>query len=498
MIRRGSIDGRRPGQCDPTNETPAKKRDSGMMDSAAATAELGSVIAKLSERMGPLGVLSTEISGEVGIVAGRVATQAEHLGKVKDATAAMVVSNDAITRAAKGAEETVGGMSSSIQRSRDAIKTAMGDILALADGVTRIEARLPGLNEALARVGKVSKDIERIAGQTNLLALNATIEAARAGEAGRGFSVVASEVKTLSRQTGEAVTLIQTTIGELTRQIAALIAESSASSGKAAAARAGTGAIGAAIGDIERVSREIGSVAADVAGIARSAEENTNRCHGLSHDTAQAAADVQASAQNLNQARDRAVALVELSEEVLSLAAESGVETGDSQCIHAVQEAVGQFVAGVERALSAGEITVAALFDTNYRRIPGVEPAKYTTPAADFLERTLRPQINALDKINRSAILAAAIDRNGWLPANSQHCSQPPRQDPSWNAKHSRHLIMHQDRRIVQAGSTDRRFVLQTFRRDMGDGSFQNLKDIAVPIDIRGRRWGALHLCLAS
>ena len=442
---------------------------------------LSSFINKLAEHMGPMGVLAAEIAGDVGIVAGRVAGQAEHLAKVKGATAAMLVSNNSISRAAQGAKEIIGVISVDMGSSRDAIKSAMTDILGLADGVKRIEDRLPGLSDALVRVGKVSKDIESIAKQTNLLALNATIEAARAGEAGRGFAVVASEVKSLSHQTADAVSLIQTTIAELTRQIGDLIAESSASSGKAAAARAGTGAIGQAISDIERLSRDVVSVDQDIGAIARAVGDNTAQCHALDQDTATVTEEVQASAKNLDQASTRAAALVTMSEDIIRLTVDSGIDTA-------------------ERALVSGEITLDKLFDDDLRRVmPEIEPAKYATSALDFLQRSWQPILESLNKTAPNALFSAPVDRNAWVPVNSLIYSQPPRRDdPVWNAKNSRHQIKHTDPVILKCSTMSEPYRLQTFRRSVGGGAFQNLKDIAIPIDIRGRRWGVLHFCLVS
>lgn len=74
---------------------------------------------------------------------------------------------------------------------------------------------MTGLADAAQKVGAVVDLIKDIADQTNLLALNATIEAARAGDAGRGFSVVASEVKNLSSQTAEATDEITDHIAEM-------------------------------------------------------------------------------------------------------------------------------------------------------------------------------------------------------------------------------------------------------------------------------------------
>jgi methyl-accepting chemotaxis protein len=84
-----------------------------------------------------------------------------------------------------------------------------------ADGVDRSNQSVEQLQTVVERIGDVTKLINDIAEQTNLLALNATIEAARAGEAGKGFAVVASEVKALAAQTGKATEEIDTQISQM-------------------------------------------------------------------------------------------------------------------------------------------------------------------------------------------------------------------------------------------------------------------------------------------
>ncbi len=74
------------------------------------------------------------------------------------------------------------------------------------------------LRQEISKVAKVAEQIQAIARQTNLLALNATIEAARAGEVGRGFSVVAGEVKALAGQTNGATEEISLILSTLTEQ----------------------------------------------------------------------------------------------------------------------------------------------------------------------------------------------------------------------------------------------------------------------------------------
>lgn len=116
---------------------------------------------------------------------------------------------------AQAMKETVNVTISAVSQMAQQVAESQQASHQATDNVRRSDAMVTSLNEAVARISDVSNLISKIAGQTNLLALNATIEAARAGEAGRGFSVVANEVKGLAAQTGKAT-------NEISEQIASV------------------------------------------------------------------------------------------------------------------------------------------------------------------------------------------------------------------------------------------------------------------------------------
>ncbi|MEO9899371.1 methyl-accepting chemotaxis protein [Nisaea sp.] len=138
-------------------------------------------------------------------------------GLSQDAAAAIEEANANIQTVASATTElssSINEISSQMAQASTVTRAAVGE-------VETTNTRVGALNEAAESIGQVIQIIDEIAEQTNLLALNATIEAARAGEAGKGFAVVASEVKSLATQTSKATEEISQKIAEIQSETSA-------------------------------------------------------------------------------------------------------------------------------------------------------------------------------------------------------------------------------------------------------------------------------------
>lgn len=120
-----------------------------------------------------------------------------------------------VSDSTKAANDTVDATRDSMRQVMDAF-----DYIQVSfDQVMETNHQIEGVRDKTRKIDEMVELIKSVADQTNLLALNASIEAARAGEAGRGFSVVAEEIKKLAESTKESVDFIQSSIDELRGQI---------------------------------------------------------------------------------------------------------------------------------------------------------------------------------------------------------------------------------------------------------------------------------------
>src|SRR6202163_4982354 len=387
------------------------------LERAAATPSPSErLVDQLANRIGGLGVELADVAGNLQEVAGRVTTQAERFGHLQKTAEKMVSANHNIATASQAVQTATTAAVGEIMQSRAVVETAVQHIAELIEAVGRIEHRLGAVGTALAQVAKVSGSIEAIAKQTNLLALNATIEAARAGAAGRGFAVVASEVKSLAEATRQATHLIGDTVRDLDGQVGNLIGESGDASLRAKNAGEGAEQIQ---GIIVRVQDGFTAVSKEIDGVTKAATSNLAHCDMVIDELGQLAKGVDLSSIDLKHADDRVAKLLDLSENLIELIANSGVETSDAPLVRVVIDTAKRISLAFETAIERGDIRLDQLMDEKYREITGTNPKQYLTDYVAFTDRILPPIQDLIQKADPRIVFCVAWAKGGYLPTHS-------------------------------------------------------------------------------
>ena len=212
------------------------------------------------------------------------------------------VANNAVSTAdaSKGADQTS-------RDGRDQVNQALSSIQHLVNDVTGTSSEIEQLANSANEISRVLDVIGSIAGQTNLLALNAAIEAARAGEAGRGFAVVADEVRALAHRTQQSTAEIEQMIDAIQngteRAVSAMHSSQGRASGTLEVAQAADQAlelIADAIASINQRNLVIASACEEQAQVAREVDRNLVNIRDLAMQTSAGANQTSAAAQDLS------------------------------------------------------------------------------------------------------------------------------------------------------------------------------------------------------
>lgn len=262
------------------------------------TKSLSSVIRDILGTSDEVAAASTELSANSEQLSGGISEQSSHLNQI---SAAVVEMSASILEVAQQSDIAVNQSSDSRDQAQQGgivvVQTAKGIEgveLMINDSVSVVEQ----LGNRSEQIGEIIETINDIADQTNLLALNAAIEAARAGEHGRGFAVVADEVRKLAERTTTATAQVTESVSQIQSETSSTVQSISAcqeemKQGVLSARKAGE--------TLDEIVIANTSVSDSISGIAAAANEQSSACSSLSQNIEQISSLIEQSVSGIRE-----------------------------------------------------------------------------------------------------------------------------------------------------------------------------------------------------
>lgn len=475
------------------SDGPNSARASSARDNASSD-DASNMVRRFAEEATGVGHQIVDIACNVKELGARLQGQNGSLQGIGSDMRALGAENQRIASGAQTSLDVAQRANDDIANSAAAVRSSLDSIQRLVATVSEQRDLLQVFQEALSKVSKVAAGIDAITRQTNLLALNATIEAARAGAAGRGFGVVASEVKALAGQTALATSEISATVGELTARANVLIEKGRHSAELARSVDASSSVIYSTFDSIERT---VGNLVHESAGIQSAAAAVDQRSQSLIAGVEDLVEGFRLSAANIGRVETRIGELQLAGEALITISVESGAKTEDAPFVFEVVRRAEIVAAALEAAVDQGTLSVEALFDRAYKPIANSNPQQFTAAYVSVFDRIVTPLIDEALQFAPEVVFCAPVDVNGYLPTHNSKFSRPPGTDPVWNAANCRNRRIFNDRVGLGAGRNEKPFLVQTYMRDMG-GTFAPMVDVSAPIVVKGRHWGGLRLAYTA
>ncbi len=149
----------------------------------------------------------------------------------------------------------------------------------------------------------------------------------------------------------------------------------------------------------------------------------------------------------------------------------------------------------MQALVKEGALSEEALFATDYTPIAGADPPQFETPSLPALCAVMPPICEPMLLEDANVVYCVAMDRNGYIPVHNRIYAQPQRPgEREWNVANARDRRFYNDEAGLTAARSVRPFVIQSYRREMGQGQGGHVREIAVPIFVNDRHWGGLKV----
>ncbi|MFZ4537403.1 methyl-accepting chemotaxis protein [Propionivibrio sp.] len=447
---------------------------------------------KMRQIIGEVRKMSVSIAREAVLMrksVGETSTRATRQGALTEAV--FTASNEA-TQAINEVSSSTERISHSTEVNLESAKDSLNEMLDVEIKVQSVSAKLARFNDTVAHLSQRSDSIHTmatlirdVANQTNLLALNAAIEAARAGEAGRGFAVVADEVRKLAERVNIAALEITESVTGMISLVHETQSENEVINVDICKTRdvveRSSSHFRQMVGDFEGTSEQLIQIATAMEQLTASnaqVHENMHLVHTLSAEVAQNMAHSEQSAEGLSKATESVQELV------------SRFKIGRGAFDFNV-DVVRNFRDDLQNKLEEMRKRGVNVMDRNYLPItPQTNPQKFTVAYdKDFIRDCQGLLDNALASL-KGGVYAVGVDINGYLTAHNARFSLPLTGDPQKDLAGNRTHRKFEAPTELRAARNTAPLLLQTYLRDTGE----LMCDIAMPIRVAGIQWGNVRV----